>query len=72
MCGSVWYIVAITEGGRLIITITTILTTYNITGLNDNTLYQVNVTASNNAGNSSSAVSIRTITNGKSVRGVCA
>ena len=28
------------------------MTNYNITGLNDNTVYHVNVTASNNAGSS--------------------
>ena len=28
------------------------MTSYNITGLNDNTVYHVNVTASNNAGSS--------------------
>ena len=73
VCGSVLYIVAIyiTEGGVLIFTDNTTLTTCNVTGLNGNTLYHVIVTAGNNAGNSS-AVSIRTITNGKSVRGVCA
>ena len=30
------------------------MTSYNITGLNDNTVYHVNVTASNNAGSSNS------------------
>ena len=45
-----------------IINYTTTLTTYNVTGLNDNTLYHVTVTASNNAG-SSSATSIWMMTN---------
>ena len=43
------------------------MTNYNVTGgLNDNTVYHVSVTASNNAGSSSSATtSIRTNSNGK-------
>ena len=68
VCGTVWYTVTIsTEGGILIITDNTTMTNYNITGgLNDNTVYHVNVTASNNAGSSSSATtSIRTNSNGK-------
>ena len=67
MCGSVWYIVTIsTEGGILIITDNTTMTNYNVTGgLNDNTVYRVNVTASNNAGSSSATTSIRTNSNGK-------
>ena len=68
VCGTVWYTVTIsTEGGMLIITDNTTMTNYNVTGgLNDNTVYHVNVTASNNAGNSSSATtSIRTNSNGK-------
>ena len=68
VCGTVWYTVTIsTEGGILIITDNTTMTSYNVTGgLNDNTVYHVNVTASNNAGNSSSATtSIRTNSNGK-------
>ena len=67
MCGTVWYTVTIsTEGGMLIITDNTTMTNYNVTGgLNDNTVYHVNVTASNNAGSSSSAtISIRTNSNG--------
>ena len=53
VCGSVWYTVTIsTEGGTLIITDNTTMTNYNVTGLNDNTVYHVNVTASNNAGSS--------------------
>ena len=70
MCGSVWYTVTITEGGVLIITNTTTLTTYNVTGLNDNTSYHVTVTASNNAGSSSSAASMSIMTNsdGKTTR----
>ena len=57
VCGTVWYTVTIsTEGGILIITDNTTMTNYNVTGgLNDNTVYHVSVTASNNAGSSSSA-----------------
>ena len=55
VCGPVWYTVTIsTEGGILITTGNTTVTSYNITGLNDNTVYHVNVTASNNAGSSNS------------------
>ena len=69
MCGTVWYIVTITEGGVLIINDTTTLTTYNVTGLNDSTLYHVTVTASNNAGSSSAtSMSIMTNGNGKTTR----
>ena len=63
VCGSVWYTVTITEGGVLIITNTTTLTTYNVTGLNDSTTYHVSVTASNNAGSSSSATNVNMMTN---------
>ena len=53
VCGTVWYTVTIsTEGGILIITDNTTMTNYSVTGLNSNTLYGVNVTASNNAGSS--------------------
>ena len=69
VCGSVWYTVTVTEGGMLIINDTITLTTYNVTGLTNNTSYHVTVTASNNAGSSSSAdsISIRTNSNGKSM-----
>ena len=64
-----WYTVTIsTEGGLLIITDDTTMTNYNVTGgLNDNTVYHVSVTASNNAGssNSSATTNIRTNSNGK-------
>ena len=51
VCGTVWYTVTVsTEGGILIITDTTAMANYSVTGLNDNTVYHVNVTASNNAG----------------------
>ena len=63
VCGSIWYTVTITEGGMLIINDTTTLTTYNVTGLNNSTLYHVTVTASNNAGSSSSATSMSIRTN---------
>ena len=72
VCGSVWYTITIlTEGGMLIITDNTTMTNYNVTGLNDNTVYHVSVTASNNAGSSSSSssntanVSTMTNSNGK-------
>ena len=70
VCGSVWYTVTIlTEGRMLIITDNTTLTNYNVTGLNDNTVYHVSVTASNNAGSSSNAtMSTMTNSNGKSIR----
>ena len=69
LCGSVWYTVAISTGGMVIITDNTILTNYTVTGLNDNTAYHVSVTANNNAGSSGSATSKMTMTNsnGKSV-----
>ena len=73
MCGSVWYAVAIlTAGGVLIINDNTTLTNYNVIGLNDSTVYNVTVTASNNAGSIRSTVSISTLTNniGKSTRPV--
>ena len=55
VCGSVWYTVTIsTEGGMLIQTDNTTMTNYSVTGLNDSTVYHVNVTASNNAGSSDS------------------
>ena len=68
VCGSVWYIIAISEVGTVIINTT--LTNYTVTGLNDNTTYNVSVTANNNAGSSSSATSVMTMTNsnGKFVR----
>ena len=66
MCGSVWYTVTIlTEGGMLIITDNTTMTNYNVTGLNDNTVYHVSVTANNNAGSSSTDMMIMTNSNGK-------
>ena len=67
VCGSVWYTVTIlTEGGILIITDNTTMTNYNVTGLNDSTVYHVNVTASNNAGSSTStSTSVMTNSIGK-------
>ena len=67
VCGSVWYTVTVTEGGMLIINDTTTLTDYHVTGLTNNTSYHVTVTASNNAGSSSSAanMSIQTKSHGK-------
>ena len=69
MCGSVWYTVTIlTEGGMLIVTDNTTMINYNVTGLNDNTVYHVSVTASNNAGSSSTGMMIMTNSNGESIR----
>ena len=66
VCGSVWYTVTIsTEGGILITTDNTTVTNYNITGLNDNTVYHVNVTASNNAGSSSTTTRMMNSSSGK-------
>ena len=67
VCGTVWYTVTIsTERGILIITDNTTMTNYNVTGgLNDNTVYDVSMTASNNAGSSSATTSISTNSNGK-------
>ena len=63
MCGTVWYTITVsTEGGILIIIDNTTMTNYSVTGLNDNTVYHVNVTASNNAG-SSDPTSTSVITN---------
>ena len=64
MCGPVQYTITVTTGGDMIITDTTTLTHYDVTGLNNNTVYHVTVTASNNAGSSSSSVSnVRVMTN---------
>ena len=53
VCGTVWYTVTVsTEGGILIITDNTTMTNYSVTELDNNTVYHVNVTASNNAGSS--------------------
>ena len=63
MCGTVWYTVTISsEGGVVIITDNTTVTSYDVTGLNDDIVYHVSVTASNNAG-SSSSVTMMTMTN---------
>ena len=66
VCGPVWYTVTVTEGGTLIINVTTTLTDYYVTGLTNNTSYHVTVTASNNAGSSSTATRIFTRTNNNS------
>ena len=39
------------------------MTNYNVTGLSDNTVYHVSVTASNNAGSSSSNANVSAMTN---------
>ena len=64
VCGTVWYtIIVSTEGGILIIIDNTTMTNYNVTGLNNNTEYYVNVTANNNAGGSDpTGISFRTST----------
>ena len=62
LCDPVWYTVTISTGGMVIITDNTTLTNYTVTGLNDNTAYNVSVTANNNAG-SSNATSVMTRTN---------
>ena len=70
VCGPIQYTVTVTEGGILIINDTIILTNYDVTELNDSTTYHVTVTASNNAGSSSSvsSVSLMTNSNGESIR----
>ena len=66
VCGSVIYTVTIsTAGGLWSITEDTTLTHYAVTGLNSNTQYIVNVTASNNAGSSSSSDMIMTSSDGE-------
>ena len=66
VCGSVWYTVTIsTEEGILITTDNTTMTNYNIIGLNDNTVYHVNVTATNNAGSSNSSTRMMNSSSGK-------
>ena len=60
VCGTVWYTITISsEGGVMIINTT--MTSYDVTRLNNNTVYHVSVTASNNAG--SSSVTTMTMTN---------
>ena len=54
VCGPVWYTITITEGGSLVITNTTTMTSYAVTGLYDNTEYHFSVTASNIAGSGNS------------------
>ena len=59
VCGTVWYTVAISsEEGVMIITDNTTMTSHDVTGLNDNTVYHVSVTANNNAGSGSSVTMI--------------
>ena len=48
-------VVISTEGGSLIITDNTTLTSYTVTGLNSNTVYNVSVTANNVYGSSNTA-----------------
>ena len=70
VCGPVQYTVTVTTGGMLIITDSTTLTHYDVTGLNNNTVYNVSVTASNNAGSSSSVSNVRMMTNSEFIRPV--
>ena len=74
MCGPVQYMVTVTEGGVLIINDNTTLTNYHATGLNNNTVYTITVTTSNNAGSTRPTFIISTLTNnnGKSIRPVYA
>ena len=66
LCGTVWYTVTISsEGGVMIITDNTTMTSHNVNGLNDNTVYHVSVTASNNAGSSSATMMTMTNSIGK-------
>ena len=69
VCGPVLYTVTVTEEGMLIIINTTILAAnYSVTGLNNNTVYNVSVTASNNAGSIANiGMSVMTNNNGKSI-----
>ena len=70
-CGSVIYTVIVsTEGGLWIITDVTKLTYHTVTGLNSNTQYTVNVTASNNAGSSSIPIIMMTSSDGEFVKSV--
>ena len=70
VCGSVQYTITVTERGMLIITDTTTLTHYDVTGLNNNTVYNVSVTASNNAGGSGSVSNVRMMINSEFIRPV--
>ena len=68
VCGPVWYAVTVTEGGMIITTNTTTLTHYKVTELNNNTVYNVSVTARNNAGSIATiGISVMTNNNGKSI-----
>ena len=62
VCGEIWYKVKITdsEGEELIITDSTTMTNYNVTGLSDNTVYHVTVTPCNEAGSGNAATETMT------------
>ena len=74
VCDPVQYTVTVATGGMLIITDSTTITHYNVIGLNDNTVYNVGVTASNNAGSIGSVNNVRIMTNsnGESIYQTCA
>ena len=61
-CGLVWYVVITsTEGGIMIDTHNTTMTSHNVTGLNDSTVYYVSLTASNEAGSGNAVTETVTI-----------
>ena len=64
-CGSVWYIVTavLISTGEMVSTVNTTLTNCIVSGLNNDTMYNVCVTAGNKAGNSSTAASMMAKTN---------
>ena len=71
MCGPVWYRVEVSTKEEM--SIVTNNTNYTVTGLNDNTVYYVSVTACNNAGSSNSSTRMMIMTNssGKFVICIC-
>ena len=52
VCGTVQYIVTVYSGGIVISNNTTKKTNYTVLGLGNNTLFEINVTAVNDAGSS--------------------
>ena len=65
VCSTVEYTVTVSLEGRIISSNKTMQTSYNVSGVNSRTMYTVNVIASNDAGNTSSAASVQAMTNGK-------
>ena len=57
VCGAVQYIVTVYTGGIVISNVTIERTTFTVTGLHDNTLYEINVTAFSEVGSSVPVVS---------------